>query len=405
MTGQQSPRLLLLLLAINFGFVFLARNTVGLLAPFATRDIALDGVHLGFQAAALDMAWAISGLATTLFAARFLSAPRLLLLLSAAAVAGTFLTALAATFPMLVAARVLLGAVSGPVLPLSQTLLSQTSLGERRGLSMGVVQAVGGGLVAAIVGPPLLVALAENRGWRVSTMAVAAALLITTLCLLALFSAQRIARPAPRGESCRPLASPSLRAIAATRNVRVCAGISLVMVGWLVCGLAFYSTYMLSSLGYTPEHMGHLVSLFGLSSLAGGLLLPWLSDRHGRRWVMGPAAMLGAAAPLAMAVHAAPIVVLVCMLLSGFAGGIFPLFMSVIPAESLASRDVAGGIGLVQGVGELVGGIAAPLAAGFLGSLFGAATQMLLIACCAVAASLLSFAIAEVAPAQARTAG
>ena len=50
MIGTKSPRLLLLLLAANFGLVFLARNTVGLLAPFAARDLALDGVHLGIQA-------------------------------------------------------------------------------------------------------------------------------------------------------------------------------------------------------------------------------------------------------------------------------------------------------------------------------------------------------------------
>jgi predicted MFS family arabinose efflux permease len=399
MIGPKSPRpLLLILLAANFGCVFLARNMVGLLAPFATRDIPLDGVHLGIQAAALDMAWAVSGLVTTLYAARFLSARRLLVLLTAACAGGALLTAMAGSFVLLVAARLFAGAVSGPVLPLSQTLLAQTSLASRRGFSMGVVQSVGSSLVASIVGPPLLVAIAGSYGWRASSLACAAALLVTTLCLWSLFRSQQRDELQLPAASRRSRESPSLRTIVATRNIRVCAAISLVMVGWLVCGAAFYSSYMVTSLGYTPMHMSRLISLFGVSALAGGLLLPWLSDRHGRRCVMAPSALLGAAAPLAMAAHASPAIVLIGMLASGFAGGIFPLFMSVIPAESLARDDAAGGIGLVQAVGELVGGIAAPVAAGILGSFFGAATTMLVIACCAVAAGLMALGIVEIAP-------
>ena len=223
---------------------------------------------------------------------------------------------------------------------------------------------------------------------------------MTALGLWLLFTSQRRNEPKPAASQRRPRESPALRAIVATRNVRVCAGISLVMVGWLVCGVAFYSSYLVNSLGYTPQHMSELISLFGVSSLVGGLLLPWPSDRHGRRRVMAPAAILGAAGPLALAAHGSPTVVLICMLASGLAGGIFPLFMSVIPAESLAARDVAAGIGLVQGAGELLGGIAAPVCAGFLGALFGAEATMLLIASCATLASLLALGIVETVPLQ-----
>lgn len=396
MTNTESSRRLLLLLAANFGFVFLARNTVGLLAPFMTGDLALDSRRLGIQAAGLDLAWAVSGLVTTLFALRFLSARRQLVLLTAACACAEMLTGMAQSFAMLMVARVLAGAVSGPVLPLSQALLDRTSSAARRGLNMGMVQSVGGSLIAAIIGPPLLVAIAERYGWRASCMFCAAALLATTLGLrLVLAPRQQPGMPAPASP---PPESPSMRAIAASHNIRMCAAISMVMVGWLVCGLAFYPTHLVRSLGYTPDGMGQLMSLFGVSSLAGGLLLPWLSDRHGRRRVIAAAALLGAGAPLAMAAHAGPPLVALGIIASGLAGGTFPLFMSVIPAESLVARDVAAGIGLVQGAGELLGGIAAPLCAGFLGAAFGADTTMLLIACCAILASLLAFGIVETAP-------
>ena len=111
------------------------------------------------------MAWAVSGLVTTLYAARFLSARRLLVLLTVASAGGALLTAMAGSFALLVVARVFAGAVSGPVLPLSQTLLGQTSLALRRGFSMGVVQSVGGSLGS----PPLPV----HRCWSPSPGATA----------------------------------------------------------------------------------------------------------------------------------------------------------------------------------------------------------------------------------------
>jgi cyanate permease len=112
--------------------------------------------------------------------------------------------------------------------------------------------------------------------------------------------------------------------------------------------------------------------------------------------------MIGAAAPLAMATHASPFVVMLAFVATGLAGGTFPLFMSIIPAESLAARDVAAGIGLVQGAGELLGGIVAPVFAGFLGARLGPDSTMLMIACCAILASVLTLGIVETAPVQRR---
>ena len=399
MTSPESPRRLLLLLAANFGFVFLARTTVGLLAPFMTGDLALDSMRLGLQAAATDLSWAVSGLATTLFVSRQASAPRLLVLLTAFCACAELITGLAQSFVMLLAARVLTGAVSGPVLPLSQALLNRASSAARRGLNMGLVQSVGGSLIAAILGPPLLVSIAERYGWRASCLFCVAALLATMLALHLMLSPRQRPGMLLQAES-QPQEPPSLRIIAASRNIRICAAISLVMVAWLVCGLAFYPSHMVRALGYSPEVMGRLMSLFGVSSLTGGLLLPWLSDRHGRRRVIAAAAALGAAAPLAMAVHANQVIVVLAFIATGLAGGTFPLFMSIIPAESLVVRDVAAGIGLVQCAGELLGGIVAPVCAGFLGARFGPESAMLLIACCAMVASVLTVGIVETAPVQ-----
>jgi MFS family permease len=392
-------RRLLLLLAANFGFVFLSRDSVGLLAPLSASDLPLDSMRLGLQAAYLDMAWAVSGLVTTVYAARFFSNARLLLMMIVLSAGAALLTGLVNSFVMLSVARLLVGAAAGPVLPLSQAILAQATPVATRGFNMGFVQAVGGSLIAAVGGPVLLVGIAQRYGWRIGYAACSIALAITALGLWLDFRPQmRSARRQIGREHGSLGEAPSMSVIAGNRNVRVCAAISLVMVGWLVCGLAFYPTHLMKVLGYTAPAMARLISVFGVGTLIGGLVLPWLSDRHGRRIVMALAAVLGAAAPLAMAAHFNPTIIAVAFLLNGMAGGIFPLFMSIIPSDSLSARDVAAGIGLVQCAGELVGGIVAPLAAGFVGSYWGTSAMMWLIAGGAVTAGLLALRLEESSP-------
>jgi MFS family permease len=285
------------------------------------------------------------------------------------------------------------------VLPLSQALLAQLTPVATRGFNMGFVQSVGGSLIATIVGPVLLVTVAQRYGWRAGYGVCAIAL---AFCAMALWLQFRryLGADSPQFQSMAGPARepPSMRAIAGNRNVRVCAAISLFMVGWLVCGMAFYPSHLIAELGYAPPAMGRLISVFGAGSLAGGLILPWLSDRYGRRIVMALAATLGAAAPLAMAGHVNPAIIMFAFLLSGMAGGIFPLFMAIIPADSLAGRDAAVGIGLVQCAGELVGGILAPLTAGFVGVRMGSSAMLWLIAGSSVLAGLLALGLKESAP-------
>ncbi|MGC3292936.1 MFS transporter, partial [Pseudomonas aeruginosa] len=47
-----------------------------------------------------------------------------------------------------------------------ESLMVEPSSPHRRGLNMGLLQGTAAGLVGAVIGPPLLVALAEALGWR-----------------------------------------------------------------------------------------------------------------------------------------------------------------------------------------------------------------------------------------------
>ena len=76
------------------------------------------------------------------------------------------LSGLVGGFLSLLLFRGIMGLAEGPILPLSQSPMVEASSPHRRGLNMGLLQGSAAGLLGAVVGPPLLVALAEALGWR-----------------------------------------------------------------------------------------------------------------------------------------------------------------------------------------------------------------------------------------------
>src|SRR5690606_8025337 len=78
----------------------------------------------------------------------------------------SFLSRLAASFAMLLGARLLMGAAEGGIMPISQTLIAADVDARHRGLAMGVAQGLGSSLLGSFVAPVLLVAFAQAFGWR-----------------------------------------------------------------------------------------------------------------------------------------------------------------------------------------------------------------------------------------------
>jgi len=78
--------------------------------------------------------------------------------------------------------------------------------------------------------------------------------------------------------------------------------------------------------------------------------------------------------------------------------GSFPLFMGVVPAETLSLRRAATAMGLVVGAGEITGGAFSPLIAGNLADHFGLATPLLMAAAMSLVAAVLALGLIETNP-------
>ena len=111
------------------------------------------------------------------------------------------------------------------------------------------------------------------------------------------------------------------------------------LVGACLVVTIFLPVYLVQVRRYTPEAMSNTVALLGITAPIGGVLVPGLSDRFGRRPLMVVFTGLMALTPLAALLFHGPEAILVALLFIGWLGiGSFPLFMAVVPAETLNFR-------------------------------------------------------------------
>lgn len=386
----------LILLGCGFGAVFLTRNSLGYLNPFMAADLALDPQRLGLLAAAFSLAWALSGFAITALTLRVpqrVLLVALLLALGLSSIAASFVP----TFIALFIARLAGGLCSGPLPPILQSYAARIGSDAHRGLDMGVVQGIGGGLFGTVLAPLILVPAAQRWNWREAFLVVAVATIVAAL-LLARFLSRTSANAENRAT--KPSATGITRIAfahaAGRRDLALCCLISVAMIGWLFLSLTFYPTYLIDVRQRSDAEMTTLMSVMGAGGLATVFLVPWLSDRFGPRWIMVSCCLLGASSPAALlAPHDSFVLLIAGMFAASFAGGTFPLFIGAIPSRAVTPEKLPLAIGLIQGIGEVGGGTLAPALAGWAAVHFNPAAPVQMVLGSALLAALLSIALSQ----------
>ncbi|MEX3670539.1 MFS transporter [Paraburkholderia phenoliruptrix] len=398
---------LLLILFATFGFVFFDRLALSFLFPFMSAELHLSNGQLGMVSSALALTWALSGAMTGAWSdARGTRKPLLI-----AAVLGfsvcSALSGLVGGFTSLIAFRALMGISEGPVLPLSQSLMVESSTPSRRGLNMGLLQGSAAGLLGAMIGPPVVIGIATAYGWREAFYVSCIPGFLIAFCIW------RWVREVPSGGARRtqtqspdaPVASDgpvSRFAVLKERNVLLCVLISCFFLTWFVVIISFAPVFLVESRHFSPSAMGVVMTCLGAAWVFWGFAVPAISDRIGRKPTMIAFALIAAACPIAM-MRVDSVWALGTLVLATYTGlGCFTLFMATIPAETVPPRAIASALGLIMGAGELIGGFVAPTVAGFAADKYGLQFAMWTSSAGAVLACLLSFGLVETAPAMLR---
>lgn len=355
-----------IVLSLGFGLVGIDRFLISTLYPVIARDLHLDYGDIGIITGALAIAWGISALlmgnlSDRIGRRRVLVASMVIfsLLIGASGLATGLFT--------LIVVRIIMGFADGAFTPVSIAGTLEASAPNRRGLNIGIQQMMlplfGLGLA------PLFVAFALRFiEWR---------LVFLLFLLPGLALAYAVSRVIPaRVPSADPVQRSTLsdwKSVLAFANVRIAA---LMMLCWLTCLVttsAFMPSYLIDYLQLKPEQMGLVMSAIGLGATAGTLLLPWLSDKIGRKRVMIICSLGAFASLLLLANTQQNVGVLFGYLFAVhfFNNALIALTVGPLCSEAVPATLMATASGLVIAVGELFGGGLAPVLVGTAAKYFG----------------------------------
>jgi MFS transporter, ACS family, hexuronate transporter len=171
MTGE--PRrsgayqvLLVGLLSLNFGILFFDRNALNFLMPFVKPDLGLSDTQVGMLSSGLSLTWAVAGFAVGALSDRLGSRKPIIVIGTLAFCLCSVVSGLAASFAMLLGARILMGAAEGGVMPVSHSIIVAEVEEKHRGLAMGVAQNLGSNVLGSAVAPLVLIPIAVAYGWQ-----------------------------------------------------------------------------------------------------------------------------------------------------------------------------------------------------------------------------------------------
>ena len=400
---------LLILLGLSFGFAFFDRNSASVLIPYMAKDLSLTNTQSALINSVLSVMWALGAYVIARWSDAKSSRKPFLLAFLVIFSSCSILSGLAQSFPVLLLSRAIMGAVEGPFLPVCLAIMAVESSPNRRGVNAGIMQNFFAALLGQSLAPWLLPLIAEEYGWRAAFFVSGVPGLLCAVGIwLWVHEPTKEAQAALHAVVATGAADDGKKMglfdMLAVRNVLVCCLISVFMVGWFVMGWTFLPKFLTTVRGMPGPAMGSLLSVLGFASALSGFGAPWLSDRIGRKPVMIGFCLLGAFTALGAVYFQGSTVALGALLFVGWlASGTFPLFMGVIPGESIPRKYAATSMGLVVCVGEILGGSGLVALAGKIADLTQLSTAILMMAGSGAMGCVLCFFLVETAPVKAPT--
>ena len=373
-TPRMSTRELLPLVALTLSAFLLNTSEfvpIGLLTDIAG---AFSLSESGAGAMISIYAWAVALLSLPLMLAASRVPPRALIVsVLAVFCGGQVASALAPTFELLVASRLIVAAAHAVFWSVASPFAVRVAAPERSALAMSMI--VTGTSVAMIFGLPLGRALGLALGWRMTFVCVGAAATAALAGLIAFF---------PRLEAGEPFTLDRLPELARNRALMGLYLATILFATGYYTGYSYIEPFLPQVAAMPDALITAALTVFGVAGLVGSGLFARFFDAHRRPFLT--ATMLGMAAALLLllplaGVPAGPFAVCVIWGVSATAYNVAAQ-AEVIRTTSQAATPVAMSVfsGLFNvgiGTGSIVGGLvcdaAGPAGVGLVGGAVAAA--------------------------------
>jgi MFS family permease len=384
---------LLTIFFITWGIVFMDRLAISFLAPIITPKLHMNNADIGWVGFATSFAFAISSIAFGFVSDRLGYRKRLILpfLMGTAifAAAGVMVQ----SFTQLLIIRALVGFCEGPVSPLIYSMLfsvNKESFGRNCGILNSSI-----GTIGTTIGPVFITQIAKVYSWQMTFLLSSIPTFIMFFVVFFFVEEIHVEKEVVQ-EGTR---SAGFFDLFKYRNVIL----TLVMC---ILGLSGYWTMMLYAQVYLVnvshfnlQASGWVTAAMGFLYVVYCILLPKLADNFGRKPVMFVGLALSIVAPLFMYLFpGGTLSVYTYIFFFGFTAAVVPIYMTMVPMESVPVTLIATVGALVQGTGDLIGGAIWPVIAGMIADSAGLPIMMLSAAVLLVVTALVTFALKETRP-------
>lgn len=384
-----------LFLSLGFGLVSLDRWIIAPLFPIMMEDLNLNYQDLGNITAILALTWGVSsvllgGLSDKLGRRKVLI-PSILGFSLLAGLSGIIATGLTS----LLLLRALMGFFEGGYTPTSVALTQEASKESRRGLNIGIQQCTFA-LIGLGFGPIIatqLLKVVPSWHW-VFVVSCIPGFVVAYLLYRVIREPEFIQKPVEQEEM------RSWGEIFKYRNVILCmVGLFGLMSCFFVIG-AMMPNYLTDYLKLSVSDMGLVTSAVGFGGFVGALLIPFISDRVGRKPVLFGSFIIAIVSLLAFTQVSSNLFLLFTLLfiIACCTFGNIVMLAAIVSVESVPPALVASAAGIPIGTGEIFGGGAAPVIAGFVAQNYGI-QNILYIGLIGLSVSIvISFFLKETAP-------
>ena len=380
-----------------YGLVWMSRLSIVYLFPFIGSEMNLNNTQLGLTMSIVAITWGISSVIISYLADIFQNKKKVLIICILIFAMSTFLAGIVGSFVGLLIARALLGLSEGPVIPLIQSTVLAESSQKRRGFNSGFVTSAYALLGLALT-PVITVFIANAINWRYALYSLAIPGVIIALVLM-----KFMREPNITSEDDNHMEKPSwtgIKVILQNKNVLLSFIISIFYMSSLFALNTFMPQFLTGIGGYSQGQLGFILGSMGVITFIWFMVVPAISDKIGRKPTMIIFSFISVLLPLALGLfHQSFILVFIAIVLFSSGQAYNPIFLYIIPGESIPKAYLSSAIALIILVGEVVGGTVGPLIAGMLADQYSLYAPLWVVGITSLIVCLLSFRLKETAPA------
>ena len=378
---------------ITWGIVFMDRLAFSFLAPIVMPKLHMTNADIGWVGFATSATFAVSSIAFGFVSDRLGYRKKVLLpfLMGTAVFAASGI--IVHTFGQLLSVRALVGFCEGPVSPLLYSMLFSVNK-DNFGRNCGILNAAVG-TIGTTIGPVFVTQLAAGYSWQMTFLLSSLPTFVMFFVVLFFVREIHVEKESVH-EADKVVQKDGFMDLFKNKNVVICLIMCVLGLSGYWTMMLYSSVYLVNISHFNLQSMGWVTSAMGILYIVYCIFVPKLADNFGRKPVLFIGLVFSIIAPLFMYLFPGALISdYTYIIFFGFTAAVIPIYMTMVPMESVSVTLVATVGALVQGMGDLLGAAVWPVVAGKIADTNGLPFMMLAASLLLVVTAVLTLALKE----------